>query len=141
MRKLTLSTPADRLIGFTIPKAGVFYICGHDEVWRVAIGAAPGVQVTGLEPYKFVEGRADFLGLVFEGFSANQPLLRAGQNEIGYGFDPKMDFVAVRYTVAGQSGKIEFRTLSGDWFAASLSDDGRHLVLAEPYGIALYEAV
>jgi hypothetical protein len=139
MRKLNLSTLPERIIGFTIPKAGTFYICDHDEVWRVAIGLAPVLQVTELEPYKFVESRPDFLGLVFEGLAANQRLLRVAQNEIVYDFDPKKNFVVVGYTVAGQSGKIEFPILSGDWFAASFSDDGRHLILAEPYDIALYE--
>jgi len=140
MRKLDLSKPpkSDRIIGFTIPRAGVFYVCDHDEVWRVAIGAKPSVEVTDHPPYKFVEGRTDFLGLVFKGLSANDPLLHVGQNEIAYDFDPKKDFVAVNYKVAGRSGRIEFPTLSGDWFAASFSDDGRYLVLAEPYDVALY---
>jgi hypothetical protein len=139
MRKLNLSLLPERIIGFTIPKAGTFYICDHDEVWRVAIGLAPAVQVTDLEPYKFVESRADFLGLLFEGSAVNEPLLPVGQNKIDYDFDPKKNFVAVRYTVGGESGRIEFPILSGDWFAASFSDDGRHLLLAEPYDVALYE--
>ena len=139
MKKLKLSPLSERYIGFTIPKAGTFYICDHDEVWRVEIGSDPAVQVTDLEPYRFVENRVDFLGLVFEGLAENQPLLRVGRNEIVYDFDPKKDFVAVRYVVAGQSGEIEFPIFSGDWFAASFSDDGCHLLLAEPYDIALYE--
>jgi hypothetical protein len=61
-----------------------------------------------------------------------------GGNEISYQFDPKSDFVTVNCKVHGRSAQIKFRTLSGDWFAASLSDDGRHLVLAEPYDFALY---
>ena len=140
MRKLDLSIPpeSDRIIGFTIPRAGVFYVCDHAEVWRVAIGATPSVNVTDHPPYKFVEGRTDFLGLVFEGLRANDPLLHVGDNEIAWDFDPKKDLVAVNYNVGGRRGQIEFPILSGDWFAASLSDDGRHLVLAEPYDIALY---
>jgi hypothetical protein len=43
MKKLPLSKPSqpDRLIGLTIPKDGQFFICDHDEVWRVAIGNVP----------------------------------------------------------------------------------------------------
>src|SRR5215475_3423072 len=48
------------------------------------------------------------------------------------------DLVTVNCKVHGRSAQIKFQSLSGDWFAASLSDDGRHLVLAEPYDIALY---
>jgi hypothetical protein len=139
MKKLNLPWLSERYIGFTIPKAGTFYICDHDEVWRVVIGSEPAVQVTDLAPYRFVENRADFLGLVVEGSAENQPLLRIRRNEIFYDFDPKKDSVAVRYVVAGQSGKIEFPIFSGAWFAASFSDDGCHLLLAEPYDIALYE--
>ena len=61
------------------------------------------------------------------------------QNQIAYDFDPEKDFVTLNYEVAGRSGQIEFRTLSGDWFAASFSDDGKYLVLADPHDIALYE--
>jgi hypothetical protein len=140
MRRLALSKPpeSDRIVGFTIPKAGKFYICDHDEVWRATIAPTLAVQMTDHQPYKFVEGRTDFLGLVFEGFPRNPPLLRVGQNEIAFDFDPKKDFATVNYSVAGRSGQIEFRTLSGDWFAASFSDDGRHLILADPYDLALY---
>ena len=141
MRKLDLSKPpeSDRIIGFTIPKGGTFYICDHDEVWKISIGKTLGIEVTGHSPYEFVERNTDFLGLVFEGLTANIPLLRVGGNEVAYYFEPRSDFVTINYKVNGRRGQIKFRTLSGDWFAASLSDDGRHLVLAEPYDIALYE--
>ena len=140
MRKLDLSKPpeSDRIIGFTIPKGGSFYICDHDEVWKISIGKTLGIEVTGHSPYEFVERNTDFLGLVFEGLTANIPLLRVGGNEVAYYFEPRSDFVTINYKVNGRRGQIKFRTLSGDWFAASLSDDGRHLVLAEPYDIALY---
>jgi hypothetical protein len=109
MKKLKLPFLSERYIGFTIPKAGTFHICDHDEVWRIAIGSDdPAVEVTDLQPYKFVEDRADFLGLVFEGLAENQPLLRVGPNEIVYHFDPNKSFVAVRYVVAGQSAEIQF---------------------------------
>lgn len=143
MRKLALSKPShsDRIVGFTIPKARTFFVCDHDEVWRAAIEPDPLMQVTDHAPYKFIEDRTDFLGLVFEGLPQNRPLLRARQSEIFYEFNPKQEFVTVDYVVAGRAGKIEFPTFSGDWFAASLSDDGRHLVLAEPYDLAVYAVV
>ncbi len=118
----------------------MFYICDHDEVWAVAIEATPRVELIDNAPYKFVENRTDFLGLAFDGLATNDPVMRVGQNEISYDFDPKEDFVTIKYKTVSQHGQIEFRTPSGDWFAASLSDDGRHLVLAEPYDIALYES-
>ena len=49
-----------------------------------------------------------------------------------------MTLVVVAYEAGESLGTVEFPTFSGDWFAASLSDDGKHLVLAEPYSIALY---
>jgi hypothetical protein len=141
MRKLDLwnSFVSERIIGFTIAKAAEFYICDHDEVWKVAIGATPSIEETDYRPYEFVEQRTDFLGLVFDGLTANDPLLRVGANEIAYNFDPNNDFVTVSYKITGRSGQIEFRTFSGDWFVASLSDDGRYLALAEPYHLAVYE--
>ena len=140
MRKLALSKPpeSDRIVGFTIPKAGSFYICAHDEVWCAAIEPNPTVQVTDHQPYEFIESRTDFLGPVFEGLRENSPLLRVGHNEIALDIDPKKGVATVRYSVAGRTGQIKFRTPSGDWFAASFSDDGRYLILEEPYELAVY---
>jgi hypothetical protein len=141
MRKLDLSKPpeSDRIIGFTIPRGGLFCICDHDEVWKVSIGTTLGIEATDRSPYAFVETNTDFLGLVLDGLAANVPLLRAGGSAVAHDFDPKSDFVTVDCNVDGRSEQIEFRIQSGEWFAASLSDDGRHLVLAEPYDIAVYE--
>lgn len=130
---------AERLIGFTIPVGGKFYVADHDEVWLVSIGQEIKAEVTDRAPYEFVGERSDFLGLVFEGLAANPPTLRVGETEVSYIFDPTKDFVTVEYDVRGRHGKIEFRTFSGDWFAASLSGSGEHLVLADPYSIELYE--
>lgn len=140
MRKLAFARPPewDRLIGFTIPKAGSFHVCDHDEVWCITLGPAPKVQVTDHAPYDFVQDRSDFLGLVLRGQTRNPPLLSAGGNEIAFDFDPKREAATVRYSVAGREGQIAFPTLSGDWFAASLSDDGQYLVLADPYDLAIY---
>jgi len=140
MQKLKLPTDLrlERIIGFTIPRGGVFFVSDHDEVWRVEIGASPAAEATEHAPYQFVENNNDFLGLVFDGLPENRPILRVGTTEISYDFDPKADFVEVRYRTEHQAGTIDFRTFSGDWFAASLSDDGSHLVLAEPYEVGLY---
>ena len=141
MRKLNFSIPeeSERIIGFTIPRNGSFHICDHDNVWNITIGLSPTVEVTDHDPYKFAEQNTDFLGVVFEGLKPNEPLMQAGESHIGCDFDRKNDFVTVSYEVDGRAGQIEFRTFSGDWFSASLSDDGRHLILAGPYEIALYE--
>jgi hypothetical protein len=141
MRKLDLSELArlDRIIGFTIPRNESFYVCSHDAVWKVAIGIVPSFEVTEHRPYRFAEQSGDFLGLVFNGLVANSALMCVGESQISYDFDPKKEFVTLNYKVGSRSGQIEFETLSEDWFSASLSDDGRHLVLAEPYDIAVYE--
>jgi hypothetical protein len=141
MEKLDL--PADlrrleRFIGFTIPREGRFYVCDHDEIVRLDIGESISADPSDQHPYKFVENNNDFLGLVFEGEVKNQPILRVGSTVISYEFDPTNDFVVVAYEAGESLGTVEFPTFSGDWFAASLSDDGKHLVLAEPYSIALY---
>lgn len=138
MRKLKLPF-VERIIGFTIPDAGEFYICDNDEVWRIVIGVTPNSETIGVAPYEFAQSRTDFLGLVFSGLSANEPIMRVGQNEVAYDFDPKQDVVEINYRIAGQPGQIDFPILSGDWFAASFSKDGGYLVFAEPYEIALYE--
>lgn len=128
----------ERFIGFTIPREGRFYVCDHDEVVRVDLDGQMSGEAIDEHPYKFVENNPDFLGIVFDGLLANEPILRVGSTTISYIFDPADDFVSVTYEVAGERGALPFRTFSGDWFVASLSEDGRYLVLAEPYEVALY---
>lgn len=139
MRQIRLSIPSDRITGFTIPRGGAFNVCDHDEVFRVRIAEPPQIEVTEDNPYAFVGQSRDFVGLHFRGCPLNAPLMQAGESSIDYNFNPKRDFVTVKYTVSGQGGEIRFRTMSGDWFCGSLSDDGAHLVLADPYELALYE--
>ena len=142
MKKLDI-TPAlqqmERFIGFTIPRGGKFSVCDHDEVVWVTIDGSVAPELSDEHPYKYVENNPDFLGIVFDGLPENEPILSTGSVAISYEFDPKQDFVSVQYDVAGKRGVVEFRTFSGDWFVASLSEDGRHLVLAEPYEVALFE--
>jgi len=142
MRKLDIA-PAlqqmERFIGFTIPRLGKFSVADHDEVITITLDGSTSANVSDEHPYKFVEGNPDFLGIVFEDLLENKPILSVGSTAISYKFDPKQDFVHVEYDVAGKRGALEFRIFSGDWFVASLSEDGKHLVLAEPYQVALYE--
>ncbi|HEX8643899.1 MAG TPA: hypothetical protein VF702_08300 [Allosphingosinicella sp.] len=135
MQQLGLSAPSERITGFTIPRDGSFYVCDHDEVWRVVIGPPLRTEESDHEPYAFMAQRDDFLGM---GVGNGGSVLKHGETEISYDFDPCRDHVTVTCAAGGQRRQIEFRTFSGDWFAASLSVDGRHLVLAEPYRIELY---
>lgn len=141
MDKLDLTSalmPMERFIGFTIPRGGNFYVCDHDEVVKVTIDGSVSAEVVDEHPYKFVKNNADFLGIVFQGSVENDPILRVGFTTISYEFDPTQNFVSVECVVAGTQGVLEFHTFSGDWFVASLSEDGKYLVLAEPYEVALY---
>lgn len=103
------------------------------------IAEPPRIEVTAHAPYEFVGQSQDFVGLVFEGLSENQPLTLAGGNEISWNFNPKADFVTVTCKIGARIEQVEFRTFSGDWFTASLSDDGKYLVLADPYLLEAYE--
>ena len=142
MRKLDI-TPAlqqmERFIGFTIPQGGRFFVCDHDEVIQVIINGTISAEFCDEHSYKFVENKTSFVGLVFDGLTENAPIHRVGSTSISYELDLAQDFVHVRYETSGDSGVLKFRTFSGDWFVASLSDDGRYLVMAEPYEVALYE--
>ncbi len=142
MRKLDIA-PAlhqmERFIGFTIPRGGRFAVADHDEVVVISLDGSALPEISDTHPYKFVEDNRDFLGIVFDDLLKNKPILSVGSTTIWYQFDPEEDFVRLEYEVAGERGALEFRTFSGDWFAASLSEDGKHLVLAEPYEVALYE--
>lgn len=134
MEKLPFKSPSERVIGFTVPKAGQFFLCDHDEVWTVEIAADVLTSETDHAPYDLAKQRPDFVGW---GDNRNE-VRQAGDTKIEYDFDPKSDFVVVRYKAGAATGEIKFPTFSGDWFAASLSEDGKHLVLAEPYDAAVF---
>ena len=140
MRKLDIAVPhgCERLIGFTIPDAGRFYICDHDRVWAGQIEPA-GFELTDFSSYDFVGQRSDFLGIVFEDLSANNPILSAGGAAISYRFNDGDAYATVECRVGGRSAEVRFETVSRAWFAASLSHDGRHLVMADPYSLEVYE--
>jgi hypothetical protein len=135
MKKLDLTIPSERIIGFTIPRDGRFYVLDHNEAWEIKIGPPLEIEETDIEPNGFVAKRDDFVGW---GDERNPPILVHGETAVSYEFDPRQDHVTVSYSTGESSGEIEFRTLSGDWFSASLSADGSYLVLAEPYAVELY---
>jgi len=135
MKRLNLSVPSERLIGFTIPRGGRFYVCDHDEVWSVHVGPPILLENSDLQPYD-VAACDDFVGW---GDEDKSPVLLHNETEIRYCFDPKQPHVTVEISIGGGTQQINFLTFSGDWFAASLSADGRHLVLAEPYNLEIYE--
>lgn len=136
MKQIELKIPSERIIGFTIPREGLFHVCDHDEVWEIRIGPPPSVEITDHASYEFANAHADFVGW---GQENGRELKKVGSTEIDYEFDPPQDFQHIECRIAGQVERLKFRTFSGDWFSASLSADGRFLVLAEPYRLELYD--
>ena len=133
MEQLPLNIPFQRLMGFTVPHSGQFFVCDHNECWSVQLGQSPAITELDGSPYDLAT-RPDFVGAV----ANNTELRRAGGTEIDYKFRPNEDSVAVRYRSDSKSGSIEFHLISGDWFVATLSDDGAYAVLAEPDALLLY---
>ncbi|TCP87951.1 hypothetical protein C8J42_1085 [Sphingomonas sp. PP-CE-1A-559] len=134
LENLPLSIPSERLIGFTVPADNRFLVCDHNEVWELITGVSTSVDETDFVPYKVAE-QPDFVGW---GKEDAAPVLKIGDSNISYNFDPKAAAVQVRYEYGANHYLFDFPTLSGDWFCASLSRDGNLLVLAEPYQIRLY---
>jgi hypothetical protein len=134
MDEIDFSIPSERLIGFTIPNGDRFLVCDHDEVWEVTVGASAGVRETDFAPYSIAD-RPDFIGW---GKTDVSPILSYADRTISYNFDPSASTATVILKTGLGETQVEFPTFSGDWFAASLSRDGKLLVIAEPYKIGLY---
>lgn len=60
-------------------------------------------------------------------------MLNVDETSVSYSFDPRADSQLVEVLSAGERHEMSFRTLSGDWFVATLSVDGGYLVVGEPY--------
>jgi len=134
MKKINLPRTSERIRGLTLPENGVMYVCDYDEVFKVTIGNEFEVEYLDDNPYEFLDSLPHSLGI-----SKGEPILEFNGNSISYKFSSIKDFVTVNCHINGQEIKIEFHTLSGDWFVASFSKCGKYLVLAEPYEFDLYE--
>ena len=133
MEKIELPSTSERIRGVTLPKEGVFYVCDYDEVFKVVVGDLSEPETLDDDPYDFLDNLPHSLGVY-----NHSPILESNGSSISYQFDELADFVTVEYEILGEKGKLEFRTLSGDWFAASFSECGNYLMLAEPCSIELY---
>ncbi|GAB3361374.1 hypothetical protein [Lysobacter tyrosinilyticus] len=132
MQKVDLPRISERVRGLTLPENDTMYVFDYDEVFLVSL-QPPSVQVLDDNPYSFAELHPEHLGV-----SDSAPLLRVGSASVSYSFDPAAPSQNVQLDLDGKIHDISFRTLSGDWFIASLSPDGAYLVIAEPYLIEVY---
>lgn len=109
------------------------YVFDYDEVFRVSLESPPSVELLPDNPYEFEASRPDSFGV-----SARDPILQFGPVSLKYEFDPRASSQNITVTNNGSVETMEFRTLSGDWFAATLSEGGEYLVVAEPYLIEVW---
>lgn len=132
MQKIELPRISERIRGFTLPENHTMYVFDYDEVYCISL-QPPSLQVLDDNPYAFDDLHPDNLGV-----SENAPLLRVGPVGVSYSFDPRAPSQNVQLELGDRVVSIPFRTLSGDWFVASLSADGAYLVIAEPYLLEVY---
>lgn len=123
---------SERLQGFTLPIEGLMQVVDYDEVFNLDLSTG-SFEVLDEGPETFEHGPEGFLGR-----SENPPLLAVGSKSVSYDFNRPSNSIEVRVAVHGLEQTITVPILSGDWFVASLSSDGRYLVVAEPYLIEVY---
>lgn len=133
MKKLALPRISERIRGFTLPVEGEMYVFDYDEVFRISLQSPPSLEVLPDNPYDFEARHPDAFGV-----SDREPILCSGSVGLSYEFDPRANFQTVTVTNNEAVEVVEFRTLSGDWFVATLSDRGQYLVVAEPYLLELW---
>ena len=105
----------------------------YGEVFRVNLIDPVTIEVLLESPCDFEARTTHYFGI-----SDREPIRAAGTVKISYGFDPKASSVRVAIESTQNTQYIDFRTLSGDWFVATLTPCGEFLVMAEPYLIEAY---
>lgn len=105
----------------------------YDEVFQVNLVAPVTVEVLADNPYEFAAKTSDYFGV-----SDREPIRITGETKVSYKFDPSAPSVSVLVELAQGTQHINFRTLSGDWFVATLTPSGDFLILAEPYLLEIY---
>lgn len=132
MKKIDLPRFSERIRGFTLPIDGVMHAFDYDEVFRLDL-TTYSLEILDADPYSFADANPEFLGV-----SGVKPMLTNGNSVVSYSFDPAADFQNVTLISHGERQDIKFRTLSGDWFVATLSPDQNYLIIAEPYLVEVY---
>lgn len=127
---------AERLLGITIPEHGLMYACSYEGLHTIRLTADPisvETDESGIEDYKLLEAKGTALGVM-----GGSPVHSDAKTSISYIFDPRASEQVVSVTTGNNEYELEFSTLSGDWFFATLSRCGHYLVLAEPYSLEIY---
>lgn len=135
MKKIDLPRFSERIRGFTLPVDGMMYAFDYDEVFRLNLTMG-SLEILNDDPYAFADANPGFLGV-----SGFEPLLANGSSTVSYCFDPAGDSQDVCLIWQGQRHDITFRTLSGDWFVATLTANEKYLIIAEPYLLEVYALV
>jgi hypothetical protein len=105
----------------------------YDEAFQINLGDQVTVDVLPENSYDFEARTPDYFGV-----SDREPIRTTETAKVSYDFDPAASSVKVEVESAQGTHHIDFRTLSGDWFVATLTPRGDFLVLAEPYLIEVY---
>lgn len=139
MREIAFNLPCERVRGISIPQNNTFFILGYDEVYKATIRKKVRTKRTHFDSNEDLAMVDSFKELSFTNRDPNAPIVSNNNNRISYNFDPADDSVEVICNISGEIRKIDFPTFSGDWFCATFSEDGKYMVLAEPYKIAVYD--
>ncbi|MEO0881547.1 MAG: hypothetical protein AAFY34_02330 [Pseudomonadota bacterium] len=128
-----------RYTGVTLPSGGRLFALDYDEVFVVDLDDPSNFEIMEISPRDFVKGRPDVIGVASPERTTSSEIHTLKGMTLESSFDPTSDEVAVKYKVKDGEGELKFPILSGDWFSMSFSADGKYIVLAEPYTIAVYE--
>jgi len=136
MMKIELPYLAERLLGVTIIQNDLMYACSYDGQHTIQLAPKVSIETTEelAEDYESLSSLGSVLGVM-----GGTPILDDGETRLSYEFQPSSDFQEVTVERNEEKELIRFRTDSGDWFYATLSEDGAYVVLAEPYSIAIYK--
>ena len=127
----------ERLIGFSVPVAGVSLVVSYEGVHLLHLGEPITVEtdVTHREYdlYDPDAGTVEYHGVTYRiiGLHGGTPLSVAPQGD-RIEFDPQQETLAV-VTPLGRTLDVRYENFSGDWAAATFSPDGKFLLLGCPY--------
>jgi hypothetical protein len=126
---------AERILGITIPDDSTLFACSYDGLHTIELGDPTHVETDedGIEDYKLLQSKGPVLGIL-----GGDPILEVGDTKITYTFNDSSRVQRVEVQIGDATQTVEFNTMSGDWFYATLSTSGKYLVLAEPYRLDAY---
>ena len=132
----TPNLAGERLIGISLPIRDVLHAVSYDKYIVINLVTKEIFESRDdAENINKLKGMGRCIGL-----NLNDEISSSNGYEIKYQFDQKKDNQFIKITKEDVVvDEIMAQSMSGDWFKCSFAQDGKWLIICDPYDVTIYE--